>query len=163
MIAGIEFDLANGRFVEGDLADINLRRFGGLGLGFGFCRLLLHRFEDGVEVAGAVGVLHQHQGRSVQGQFIDMDIALDDVQEAITSAHFGNAHQGFGSGGLNLQIGKDHFAKGMDGGVAHRDVGVQSRADFGQNDAFEESGAGPDEIGGDNEYEENAENPGDYS
>jgi hypothetical protein len=61
--------------------------------------------------------------------------------------------------GLYDQIVKDDFFEGMDRSIRHGNVRIERFADAGKNDAFQECGACPNKIDGDEQDDENSKYP----
>ena len=78
-----------------------LPRFGGRG-GCRRCRGLGAGFGERVQVAGPIRVHDHHDGGGNHGDFLDVDLAADDVHQAVTQAHLGNRYERLRAGGLDL-------------------------------------------------------------
>src|ERR1044071_1605864 len=118
---------------------------------FGRLGLLVH---EGIEVAGAVGILDDLDGRGIDGDFVDLDRAADDAPEAVAQADFIGLEQGFGAGGADLELAEEDLGKGAERSVANGDFCVHGLAHTRENDAFEKRRTGGYKIEKDEQDQE---------
>ena len=156
-LAGAVLEILRGaqlHVFERDISHVELQRFGWPGWRFfgGLGFLLQQR----VKIARAVSVLDDLNGWRIERDFVHLDLAADDAPQAVTQPDLVRLQERFGAGGFDGELAQDDLGKRAEGGVAHRDLGIQRLADARQDNAFEKRGAGGDEIGNNQENQKGA-------
>src|ERR1051325_1354110 len=88
-----------------------------------------------------------------------MDVAGNDVHEAVTQARFARRYERLWPGCLDFQVVKDHLRERTDRGVAHRDVSIEGLPGAWEDHAFEKRGTGAHKPSDDQQYDEDAQQP----
>ena len=161
----VALDLANCGVGECYFSNVDLRWFSLLRRfwDFHFLRLMCLRLQQRVVIVCAIGIFHHQDCRRRHGKLLHVDIASQNVHEAVPSTQLIRREDRFVATRLNLQPAKNDFGKRTNGGVGHRYVCIHGRAYAGKYEPLKNCRAGSNEINNTQQHNKCGENPSENS